>query len=325
MHRREFIKLIGGATAAWPLVARAQQPTMPVVGFLRSTSLADSTHLVTAFRQGLKEAGFVEGRNVVIDFGFADGKLDRLPSLLSDLIRARAAVIMVNPPAAHVAKAAKTTVPLIFAMGGDPVASGLVTSLNRPGGAITGVVFFSSALGAKRLELLRQIAPQAKTIGVLVNQRSPEDAAEGKDIETAAGAVGQKVVILGANNGQEIEAAFATLVQRGADALIVGSGPLFNSNRQRIVALSARYALPANYSLREYAMAGGLMSYGASITDAYRQAGVYAGRILKGEKPADLPVIQATKLELVINLKTAKTLGLEVSPTLLAIADEVIE
>jgi putative ABC transport system substrate-binding protein len=298
---------------------------MPVVGFLRSTSSSDSTHLVTAFRQGLKEAGFVEGRNVAIDFGFADGKLDRLPSLLSDLIRARAAVIMVNPPAAHVAKAAKTTVPLVFAMGGDPVASGLVASLNRPAGAITGVVFFSSALGAKRLELLRQIAPKAKMIGVLVNQHNPEDAAEGKDIEAAARTIGQNVITLGVNDTQEIQAAFATLVQRGTDALIVGSGPLFNSNRERIVALAARHALPANYSLREYAMTGGLMSYGASITDAYRQAGVYAGRILKGEKPADLPVIQATKLELVINLKTARTLGLEVSPTLLAIADEVIE
>jgi putative ABC transport system substrate-binding protein len=324
MKRREFIALLGGA-AAWPLAAPAQQSNIPVVGFVRSTSRADSIHLANAFSQGLREAGFSDGRNARIEFRYADDKASRLLALLSDVIEKRAAVIMVNPPAAHVALKAKMDVPLIFAMGGDPVANGLVASLNHPGGTVTGIVFFSSALGPKRLELLRQLVPKAKAIGVLVNERNRETASEAKDIEAAARALGQRLVTVVVNTPEEIPAGFESLTRSGAEAVIVGSGPLFNSKRAEIVALSARYALPASYSLREYALAGGLMSYGASITDAYRQAGGYAARILRGEKPADLPVIQATKLELVINLKAAKSLGLQVPPTLLARADEVIE
>jgi putative ABC transport system substrate-binding protein len=325
MKRREFITLLGGVAAGWPIAARAQQPGMPVVGFLRSVSLADAADLVTAFRQGLKETGYIEGQNVAIELRSAEGHLDRLPALVADLIRRPVAVIVGNQNAAVAAKAATTTTPIIFAIGSDPVADGIVASLNRPGGNITGVTFLVSGLGAKRLDLLRQLLPKATLIAMLVNPGSPDTEAERRDVQAAAQAIGHQLIILDASSDGDIETAFATFVQRGAGALLVGAGAFMFSNRERLVALAARHALPAIYADREVAVAGGLMSYGPSIVDAYRQTGIYAGRILKGAKPADLPVIRSTKFDFVINLKTAKSLGLEFHPQLLATADEVIE
>jgi putative ABC transport system substrate-binding protein len=325
MKRRDFITLLGGAAASWPVTAHAQQPALPLIGFLRSTSLADATHLVTAFRLGLKEAGFVEGQNVAVEFSSGENQPDRLPTLVADLIRRAVAVIVGNTPAALAAKAATTTVPIVFAVGGDPVSYGLVANLNRPGGNVTGVHFFLAVLGAKRLELLRQLVPKAGTIAMLVNPNSPNTEAERRDVQTASQAIGQQLIILDVSSDRDIEAAFATFVQRGAGALFVGSGAFLNSNRERVAALTARHAIPAIYAQSEAVVAGGLMSYGPSQSDAYRQAGIYAGRILKGEKPGDLPVMRSTKFEFVINLKTAKALGLEVPPMLLALANEVIE
>jgi putative tryptophan/tyrosine transport system substrate-binding protein len=325
IERRKFLATLSGAAAAWPLAARAQQPALPTVGFLRSAPLADVPHWVTAFRQGLKEAGFVEGQNVAIEYRSADNQLDRLPALVTDLIRQQVAVIVGNTPAALAAKAATTTVPIVFAGGGDPIREGLVASLNRPGGNVTGVSFFSGVLGAKRLELLRQVVPRATTIAMLVNPNNPVTEAERIDVQAAAQAIGQQLVIFDVSSERDIETAFATFVQQGAGALLVGTGGFLNSKRERIVALADRYALPASHSQREGVVAGGLMSYGTSITDAYRQVGIYVARILKGERPADLPVIQSTKFEFVLNLRAAKTLGLDVPDKLLALADEVIE
>jgi putative ABC transport system substrate-binding protein len=323
--RRQFIGALGGAAAAWPLAASAQQPAMPVIGFLRSTSAADSTHFVAAFRQGLKEAGFVEGQNVAIEYRWAENQLDRLPILVADLVHLPVAVIVVNAPAARVAKDTTTTVPIVFVTGADPVKDALVASLNRPGGNVTGVTFLAGQLGAKRLELLRQLVPKATTIGVLVNPSSPETEVERRDLSDAAQAIGQQLIILDASSDRDIETAFATFVHRGAGALLVGSGPFLTSHREQLVALAAQHSLLASYDLREFVVAGGLMSYGTSITDAYRQVGIYTGRIIKGEKPADLPVMQSIKFEFVINLKTAKALGLTVPQIMQMTADEVIE
>jgi putative tryptophan/tyrosine transport system substrate-binding protein len=323
--RRHFITLLGGAAAAWPLAAHAQQPATPMIGFLRSTSLADATYLVMSFRQGLQETGYVAGDNVAIEYRSAEDHLDRLPALIADLISRQAAVIVGNHNAALAAKAATAAVPIVVVTGADPVRDGLVASLNRPGGNVTGVSFLANQVGTKRLDLLRQLVPSAATVAMLVYPDTPDTNAERRDVQVAAQAIGQQLVILDVRNERDIETAFATSVQRGAGALLVGAGAFMNDHRKRLVALAARHAIPAIYSLREYVADGGLVSYAASITDAYRQAGIYAGRILKGEKPADLPVMQSTKFELVINLKTAKALGLNVPDKLLALADEVIE
>ena len=311
LQRREFITLLGGAAAAWPLAARAQQPAMPVVGFLRSSSLANSTQLVSAFRQGLKEAGFVEGQNVAVEYRWADNQRDQLPPLVEDLICRPAAVIVGNHNAALAAKAATTTVPIVFALGGDPVAAGVVASLNRPGGNVTGVSFLADALGAKRLELLCQLVPKATTIAVLVNPNTTDAEAERRDLQAAAQAIGRQLLILDVSSEREIERAFATLVRRGAGALLVGPGAFLLSHREQVIALAARHARSASYTVREYVDGGRPDELRRQHYDAYRQVGVYAGRILKGDKPADLPVMQATKFEFVINLKTAKALGLD--------------
>ena len=324
MRRREFITLLSSA-AAWPLAARAQQPAMPVIGFLRSTSLTDATHLMTAFGQGLREGGFIAGQNVEIEYRSAEDRADRLPVLVADLVRRQVALIVGNTPSALVAKGVTAKVPIVFVTGSDPVVDGLVASLSRPGGNTTGVSFLSGALGTKRLELLRQLVPNATTIAVLVDPYTPEAERERRDVQTAAHAIGQQLIVVEVGSDRDIETAFATFIQRGAGALLGGTGAFMFSRRERIVALAARHAIPAIYNLREFVAAGGLMSYAPSITDAYRQAGIYAGRILKGETPADLPVMQSTKFEFVINLKTAKALGLDVPDRLLALADAVVE
>jgi putative tryptophan/tyrosine transport system substrate-binding protein len=297
---------------------------MPVIGFLRSTSLAVSTPMVTGFRQGLTAAGFTEGQNVAIEYRYADNQLERLPGLVAELLRLPVAVIVANNVPALVAKAATSTVPIVFATGSDPVVDGLVASLNRPGGNVTGVSFVSGLLGPKRLEMLRQLVPGA-TMAMLVGTDTLEARIERRDVELAAQALGQELIVVPVSSEGEFDGAFTSIVERGAKSLLVGTGPLLTSNRERLVALAARHAIPAIYALREFVEAGGLMSYGASFVEAYRQAGIYAGRVLKGEKPADLPVMQSTKFALVINLKTAKALGLSIPPTLLAVTDEVIE
>jgi putative tryptophan/tyrosine transport system substrate-binding protein len=325
MKRRDFITLVGGAAAAWPLAARAQQPVMPVIGFLDGQSF--DLHLMTAFRQALKDAGYVDGRSVAIYFRSADGQTDRLVTLAGDIVGRRVAVIVTagGGASALAAYAATTTVPIVFVTGVDPVSSGLVMSLNRPGGNATGVYIFQQVLEGKRLGLLRELVPSAASMAVLLNPTNANFQTQLRGVQDAARDLGQQVSILSANTEREIDVAFATAAQSGARALLVGSDPFFGSERDQVIALAARHAVPAIYEGREFATAGGLASYGTSLADAYRQAALYAGRILRGEKPADLPIVQPTKFEFVINLKTAKALGLDVSPGLAASADEIIE
>ena len=328
MRRREFIgALLGGAAAAGPLAARAQAPTLPVIGFMRSTSAEDSAFMVAAFRRGLGETGYVEGQNVAIEYRWAEGHYDRLPALAADLVRSRVAVIVATggTPSVVAAKQATATIPIVFTTAADPVQVGFVASLSRPGGNLTGATIYSAVLGPKRIELLHELVPKAKVVGLLVNPANPPSELQSIDAREATRALGLRLEIVRASSEPEIEAAFAILARQRIPALAVSTDPIFERAHDKIVALAARYALPAAYAFREYVIAGGLISYGANIADTYRQVGIYAGRILKGAKPADLPVVLPTKFELVINLKTARALGLAVPPALIARADEVIE
>jgi putative ABC transport system substrate-binding protein len=326
MKRREFITLLGGAAAAWPLGVGAQQPAMPVVGFLSSSgSPGDRARFLTAFRQGLRETGYVEGQNVVIEYRWAQDQHDRLPDFASDLVLRQVMVIAADTPSSIVAKAATTTTPIVFASGGDPVKLGLVASLNRPGGNVTGVTFVVAELGAKQLGLLNELQPGAVRVGVLVDPNYPLTESFVSDFQAAALSIGKQIEVLEAPTSRDIDTAFARLAQKPIDALLVAPSPFLDNRRIQLVTLATYHRVPAIYPWREAAEVGGLMSYGTSITDAYRQAGMYTGRILKGEKPADLPVIQSSKFEFVINLNTAKAFGLSFPPGLLAIADEVIE
>jgi putative ABC transport system substrate-binding protein len=324
MRRRKFITLIGGA-AAWPLAARAQQSTMPVVGFLNSASADGYASMAAAFRRGLKEAGYVEGQNAIIEYRWADNQCERLPALAADLVNRQVNVIFANSPSIPAALAATKTIPIIFNSGDDPVRLGFVASLNRPGGNATGVAIFAGELAAKRLEFLHELIPGSKIIAVLINLDFGPSARFRADAEEAARALGVATVILQASKASEIETAFESFAQTRPDALLVGPGPFLNSHQDLLIARAAKAAIPAAYETRASALAGGLMSYGADVGDAYRQAGVYAGRVLKGERPADLPVVRVTKLELVINLKTAKALGLDLPARIVAVADEVVE
>src|SRR5215472_16546528 len=326
MRRREFITLLSGAAAAWPLAARAQQAAMPVLGFLGSSSAADRTRFVTAFRQGVREAGSVEGQNVAIEYRWAQDQYDRLPDLAADLVRRQVTVIAAHDtPSSIVAKAATTTIPIVFASGADPVKLGLVAGLNRPGSNVTGVSFVVAELGAKQFGLLHELQPGAVRVGVLVDPNFALTQSFVSDVQAAALPIGKQIEVLEAPTGRDIDTAFARLAQKPIDALLVGPGPLLNNRRVQLVTLATYHRVPAIYPLHVWAEAGGLMSYGTSITDAYRQAGVYTGRVLKGEKPADLPVMQSIKFEFVINLNTARVFGLSFPSGLLAIADEVIE
>jgi putative tryptophan/tyrosine transport system substrate-binding protein len=327
MKRRAFITLLAVA-AAWPLAARAQQPAMPVVGFLNSGSSSGMTFFVTAFRNGLKEVGYIEGRNVAVEYRWAEGQHDRLPALAADLVSRQVAVIVADTRSTLIAKAATAATPIVFFSGGDPVKLGFITSLNRPGSNITGASFLTTALAGKRLELLRELIPTATVIDYLVNPDNPLGQPEIADAEAAAGTHGlklQMVNVVNARGEYDFDQGFATIARHRPDALFVGGDLFFLFRRHELVSLVARHAIPAIYNQREYAVAGGLMSYGTNISDAIRQTGIYTGRILKGEKPADLPVTQSTRFELVINLTTAKTLGLKVPLTLQVAADEVIE
>jgi putative ABC transport system substrate-binding protein len=326
MRRRNFIALLGSAAAAWPLAARAQQPAMPVIGYLGASFAAPTAGVMAIFRQGLAEAGYVEGRNVAIEYRFAEGKYDRLPALAAELVHRQVAVIVAVPsPAALAAKAATTTIPIVFTAAEDPVKLGLVANLARPGGNVTGGSFLFAELGPKQLGLLRELVPTAQRIGLLVNPTNMNAEDVTKDLTAAGAAMGVQIEVVHASNILEIDAAFALLVRKRADALVAGTDSFFFNRRLQLATLATRHAIPAVYNAREYAEAGGLMSYGTSLVEAFRLVGIYTGRILQGAKPADLPVVQSSKFEFVINLSTARALGIEIPPTLLARADEVIE
>jgi len=326
MRRREFITLVGGAAAAWPVAARAQQAGMPVIGFLNGQTADGFAHLADAFRRGLGETGYVEGQNVVIEYRWADGQFDRLPALADDLVRRRVAVLAVTGGQPHIAKSVPTTIPVVCVAGADPVQLGLVASLNQPGGNITGVSVFTSDLEAKRLELLHEVVPRPALIGVLVDPKF-QTATEilVREVQAAAQTLAREIRIVNASTENSLDGAFAGLLEMRIGALLVTGSPLFLNRRDRLLALTARYALPAIYENREFTRAGGLMSYGTSVPDVYRQVGMYTGRILKGEKPADLPFLQPAKFDIAVNLRTAKALGLDVPTTILLRADEVIE
>jgi putative ABC transport system substrate-binding protein len=326
MQRREFITLLGGAAAAWPITVRAQQPAMPVIGFLRDARAAGSGFILEGLRKGLAEEGFVEGRNLTIDFAWTEDQSGRLSALAADLVGRHVPVIVSSAlNATMAARAATSTIPVVFAVNNDPVASGLVASLNRPGGNLTGVSYLSAELGAKRLGLMHEMMPKVTDFAVLAHPNYPSSASLVSDVDAAARSLGLRIEVFNASTESEIEIAFSALSARRLGALLIANNPLFTTRREHLIALAARYSMPAMYNQREFADTGGLISYGTSLPDVYRLAGVYAGRILKGDKPADLPVVQPTKFDLVINLKTAKALKLDIPPTLLARADEVIE